>query len=137
MKTLLVATDGSKNALRALHFALDLADEISAHVRLLYVQPKINSTPLIAQSVIDEHYERQTKLAFADALRLVSKRRVKARTEMVLGDPATTIIAYARKYRCSQIVIGNRGHGTLKGFLVGSVALKVIYLAGVPVTLVK
>jgi nucleotide-binding universal stress UspA family protein len=137
MSTLLVATDGSKNALRALQFALDLAGQMKAKIHLIYVQPKVSPSRLVSRALIEEHYDRQTKIAFADAMRLIPRSRVQVKTQRVLGDPAPTIVAYARRHRCSQIILGNRGHGTLKGLLVGSVALKVIHLSDVPVTLVK
>jgi len=35
------------------------------------------------------------------------------------------------------IVMGNRGHSAIKGLFLGSVALKVVQLAEMPVTLVK
>jgi nucleotide-binding universal stress UspA family protein len=137
MKTVLVAIDGSKNGLRALKFALDSTQHSSARVRLLYVQPKIDRSWLLQQGVIEEHYQQQTKVATSEALRMLARRKVKANWDMVLGDPATTIVAYARQHRCSQIVLGNRGHSAVAGLFLGSVALKVVQLSDLPVTLVK
>lgn len=38
---------------------------------------------------------------------------------------------------CGEIIMGTRGRGRMASFVLGSVALRVIQLASVPVTLVK
>lgn len=45
------------------------------------------------------------------------------------GQPARTIIAFAKDHKIDLIVIGNRGSGDIEGFLLGSVSHKVTSLA--------
>ncbi len=89
------------------------------------------------QSLIDEHYDRQSEAALKSARALLKKAGVTAVVDECLGEPAATLVAYASKYKCEQIVLGNRGHGAIATMLLGSVAMKVLHLADVPVTLVK
>ncbi len=53
------------------------------------------------------------------------------------ADAASTITEFADSHGCTQIVIGTRGHSGLTGTLLGSVAMKVVHLAKVPVLLVR
>jgi nucleotide-binding universal stress UspA family protein len=54
-----------------------------------------------------------------------------------IGMPGDTIAKEAEVLGCQSIVMGSRGHGALASLVLGSVALRVIHLAHVPVTLVK
>jgi nucleotide-binding universal stress UspA family protein len=47
------------------------------------------------------------------------------------------IAALAWELGCDLIVMGTHGMGSIAGLALGSVASKVIHLAGVPVTVVK
>jgi nucleotide-binding universal stress UspA family protein len=135
---ILVALDGSDNALRALKHAASLAaKDRTAKLLLLYVHQPIPRSRAISQALIEEHYARQEELALAKTKSYLARNKLRAGIEICIGDPATTIVEYARKKKCKQIVLGNHGHGAIAGVLLGSVAMKVIQLADVPVTLVK
>jgi nucleotide-binding universal stress UspA family protein len=53
------------------------------------------------------------------------------------GGAAPGILAAARRQKASAIVMGTRGAGALRGYALGSVALRVAHKARVPVILVK
>jgi nucleotide-binding universal stress UspA family protein len=55
---------------------------------------------------------------------------------LIVGNPAEAIVAQAHKGRFDLIVMGSRGHGALRGLLLGSVAAKVVAHSDVPVTIV-
>jgi nucleotide-binding universal stress UspA family protein len=57
--------------------------------------------------------------------------------KVAVGAPAETIVAYVEDHAIDCIVMGTRGMGALKNFLLGSVAAKVVGSVEVPVTLVK
>jgi nucleotide-binding universal stress UspA family protein len=58
------------------------------------------------------------------------KRGVKAiETVVAHGDPAHEIIDAANRHNAELIVMGRRGHGDLKGLLLGSVSHKVCQLS--------
>ncbi len=129
--------DGSENALRALKHSVTWATERGQTIHVVQVQPRIKSSRLMPRSYIEEHYERQSQAALKPARDLVRNAGVTTVFESCLGEPATTLVAYAKKYQCEQIVLGNRGHGAIATMFLGSVAMKVLHLADVPVTLVK
>jgi len=51
--------------------------------------------------------------------------------------PAPAILAEARRRKPAAVVMGTRGEGTLHGYALGSVALRVVHRARLPVFLVK
>lgn len=65
------------------------------------------------------------------------KRLAEARTRVVNGLPAQTIVDEAVWLNASSIVVGSRGHTGLPGLMYGSTALKVVRLSPIPVTVVK
>lgn len=133
---ILVAIDGSENALRALKFAASQLQP-GGRMHLIYAQPPVPRSRAVSQALIDEHYARQESLAIGKAKAYLRRAKLDAEIHVEIGDPAPTIVEYARKKRCSQIVMGNRGYSALKGLFLGSVAMKVVQLSPVPVTLVK
>lgn len=133
---ILVTVDGSDNAIRALKFAT-ASTPTGSRLMLLYVQAPVPRSRAVSAALIEEHYARQEGLALTKARKFLARTKTNALIEVCVGDPATTIVEYARKKKCTQIVMGNRGHSTLKGILLGSVAMKVVQLAEAPVTLVK
>jgi nucleotide-binding universal stress UspA family protein len=133
-KKLLVPMDGSGAALRALRFAAKTHDAV---VLVLNVQPAIPSSRFVSKAMIAEHQRRSADEALASARPLIKRLKLAARTYTATGEPAATIVAFAKKHRCYAIVMGSRGQGPIAGLMLGSVAAKVIYLAVCPVTVVK
>ncbi|MFO7305845.1 MAG: universal stress protein [Gammaproteobacteria bacterium] len=133
---ILVAVDGSDNALRALKYAVSLLQP-DAKLYVLFVHTPLMPSRAISQALIDEHYRREEERALTKARRYLQRAKIDAEIEARIGDPARTIVEHAKKKKCRQIVMGNHGHSAIAGFFLGSVALKVIQLSDIPVTLVK
>jgi nucleotide-binding universal stress UspA family protein len=133
---LLVAVDGSDTAIRALKFALSVTPPDS-RLLVLYVQVPVPRSRAVSEALIQEHYQRQEEASLKTARKFLTRTKANARVEVRIGEPAPTIIEYAGEKKCTQIVMGNHGHGTLAGLFLGSVAMKVIQVSEIPVTLVK
>lgn len=133
-KKLLVPMDGSGSAMRALKLAAKTRDAV---VLVLNVQPAMPSSRFVSKAMIAEHQRRSADEALAPARALLERLRLRARTYTAIGEPAPAIVAFAKKHRCSAIVMGSRGQGAIAGLMLGSVATKVIHLAACPVTVVK
>jgi nucleotide-binding universal stress UspA family protein len=134
MTKLLVPIDGSDSALRALKFA---AKTPQASIFILNVQPSLPSSHFVSKKMIADHQQRDAQGALARARTLVKRLKIDARVYTGIGDPAASIADFAKQHRCNAIVMGSRGQSSIVGLVLGSVATKVIHLAGCPVTVVK
>lgn len=139
MQLILAAVDGSKPAERAVKHVVDLhANGMALHVLLLNVQPEW--APARSR---DEKREgvrlhlAATERATRSAKSLLAQAEVRCKSALRVGPAAENILKLAREKRCDQIVMGTRGRGALAGLVLGSVAMKVLQLASVPVTLVR
>jgi nucleotide-binding universal stress UspA family protein len=130
----LIPMDGSDSALRALKYA---AKTQHASLLVLNVQPNLPSSRFVSKKMIADHQERHADEALAPARALLKRLKVDASLHTAIGEPAASIVAFAKKHRCAAIVMGNRGQGRIAGLVLGSVAAKVIHLASCPVTVVK
>jgi nucleotide-binding universal stress UspA family protein len=136
---ILVAMDGSKPAARALRHVIGFAAAgMKLEVLLLNVQLEW------APAISDEEREEGRRLHAEAADRATRRARslleaagVPYEWVMRVGNEAEEIVALARSRKCGQIVMGMRGLGALARIVIGSVSLKTIQLADVPVTLVK
>jgi nucleotide-binding universal stress UspA family protein len=136
---ILVPVDGSPAALRALALAgrrkKDSGRDLA--ILVLNVQASLPPSRYVSAATIRDHYMRMAKLSLASARTGARRLKLEAAFYSRRGDPAPTIARFARKMDCGEIIMGTRGRGRMASFVLGSVALRVIQLASVPVTLVK
>ena len=144
---ILVATDGSGHARKAIDYACDLALRYEATVYLLHVIHK-SGVPESLLKIIEAH--RGEKTPEEVILKEIGDRIIKAaETEaekkglknfqsfIVQGDPAERIIEFARQEGVDIIVVGGRGLSTLEGVFLGSVSHKVCHRADCTCVTVK
>ena len=147
MLTLLVPVDGSPGSDRAVELVIKLHRDVTpVRIRLLHVLPPndgiaVDSTrPLVGPDkdplIGPDEEPADGKLALSSARALLDRAEIPYGSEVRTGFVSSTIIQYARSIDCNGIVMGTRGMGTTEALL-GSIARQVIYLADVPVTLVK
>ena len=72
-----------------------------------------------------------------EAAKQVEATGLKPHLHVGVGQAADTVVAFADKLGCSQIVMGTRGLGGMTGLLLGSVARDVAGQAKMPVTLLR
>lgn len=137
----LVPVDGSENSMRAVKYALNVAQKHSnVEVTLLAVAcPKMDL--LLNESFDPVQFQETCKDAYrkdmAEAAKLFRDAGLDVQEVILTGDPADIIIDYARDRQVDKIVMGSRGMGALKSLIPGSVAYKVLGKVDVPVTIVK
>lgn len=142
MKTVLLPYDGSDSAVRALRYLLQRTPAQRAElIHLLNVQP---SLVFPGQILTHEDVQRMREAQLAQGrqvLRPAEEELVSAgaafRSHVQLGEIEHVIVEMADALACDHIVMGTRGLNRIQTLLVGSVALKTVHLARVPVTLVK
>jgi len=137
---ILMAIDGSANALRALRFVLrhPMVDDRTA-ITLIQVDAPLNGhiASFLDASAIERYHERNS----ADALR--GARRVLRQTNRTydeltrVGDAAEVIAKTAARGRFDMIAMGSHGRGALGTALLGSVVQKVLARSKLPVLVVR
>lgn len=144
-RKLLIASDGSDNALRAAEFAAGLAALApDMKVTVLVVNDMLEKmkyySPLRSPVIFEEveiFFRDKSQEALDRTLEVFEKYRCRVDGVVKVGNPAQEIVEFAREGGFSQVVIGSRGMGSLKGIVLGSVSSKVVQLAECPVTVVK
>ena len=142
MNEILVATDGSEDAFRAIDYAVKLAKAMEARLIIATVSNAV-STVLFERFTPEQSAwlrERETTLA-TETLRAASERaRAKGAADVILesrvGDTAEGILDLAEERKVELIVVGKRGTGRIEGLLVGSVSQKLLSLSPRPLLVV-
>jgi nucleotide-binding universal stress UspA family protein len=137
---ILIPTDGSEPSRRATQHVLDLAARgLMLEVHLLNVQSAVRgvAASLVPHDDLQSYHRDEGMKALAESLRLVEAAGLKPHAHVGVGDPGETVVAFARRLNCEQIVMGSRGHPSVTELLLGSVARHVLSEAAVPVTLVR
>ncbi len=144
MKNVLVATDFGEAADTALAYGRELAGRFGATLHVLHVAENVYITAFGAETYasfapelqrdIEESAHRRLDEAIID-----SDRSGPAAVPVVMtsSSPAFAIIDYAREHGIDLIIMGTHGRGTLGHFLMGSVAERVVRLAGCPVLTIR
>lgn len=115
----------------ASHFHCDLA---LLHVRvpptLPYAAPDVMAYSTALEADEDAIARAQAQL---DAFPIAAPDAANLTRLVLEGDPARTIVEYARDARCDLIVMSTHGYGPFRRFLLGSVTAKVLHDAECPV----
>lgn len=134
MQRIVVATDGSADANRAVDAAARLAKSTGSSLLILTTGGEISGAELRRIASADGDLSETLKSASAQILKRAGKRaqrlgvaKVKLLSEW--GDPAETIIDTVRREKADIVVIGRRGRGRLSALLLGSVSQKIASLA--------
>lgn len=132
-RQVVVGTDGSETATRAVHQAARVAARESGalHIVSAYGPAMREDLERLRQgggtvtSVLEE------------AAASVQELGCSVETHELDGDPADAIVAFAEEIEADVVVVGNKGLGGVKGFLLGSVPSKVVKNAPCSVLVVR
>lgn len=138
-RSIVVGTDGSSTAQRAVHEATRLADAVGGelHVVAAYepVSGRIAGAPEGAAKVWAIAPDSEVQALVAEALAEIKAGGVDAISHTVKGDPADALLEIAERVKADLIVVGNRGmHGVSR--VLGSVPNKVSHRARCSVLIV-
>jgi nucleotide-binding universal stress UspA family protein len=131
-KTIVLATDGSKEAEKAESMAIEMVRESKGKLVLAHVDERITGKGMPAVSPREE----ETKKELTAKVNALSSEGVDASVEfasVVLGGPGPAIVQIADEVDADVIVAGTRGHSSLAGLLVGSVTHKLLHISKRPV----
>jgi nucleotide-binding universal stress UspA family protein len=137
---IVVGYDGSKGAKRALEFAAAEAAKHQARLRIVSVwngkAPAVAalSADAVASAAVNRPRLAAQRLEEAAALVREAEPDVDVKTVAVEGNAAAELIRTTEN--CRMLVVGSRGHGTVHGFLLGSVSHHCALHARCPVLVV-
>jgi nucleotide-binding universal stress UspA family protein len=137
IEMIVVATDGSPNATRAVAHAAEIAQATGARVvavhvfeplaRLGHVEPPVNFATQESDALALLGTDWSAPLVAAG---------VRFEPRVVEGVPASAIVELAHEVGADLIVLGARGLSKAKELLLGSISMKVLHSAHLPVTVV-
>jgi nucleotide-binding universal stress UspA family protein len=144
---ILVATDGSEVASKAVKYAVELAKQTGASLTLLSVAEESSFlsttvpeviTPTHLREAIDDYLRQVAEAILARAEEWSQKSGVPSQKVVRFGNPVEEIVEEAQKSKTDLIVLGSHGKGSLKAALIGSVTFGVIHKeTKVPVLVVR
>lgn len=144
---ILIPTDGSNAAEKAMPHAIDLARTYDATLHVLYVV----DTEAINLSLGTEQVDRIIEGRFGEMIELKNQatqaiqrvadaagaRDVQVVKSVTAGLPYKQILTYAEDHDIELIVMSSHGRTGVRRMLLGSVTEKVIRLAEIPVLVIR
>jgi nucleotide-binding universal stress UspA family protein len=112
-ETIVVGTDGSETAKRAVQEAVRLAKALEAELHVVAgfhpMHARISGAPEGAAKVWQPLPDSHVEATIGEAEAAVRLAGAKVKTHVVRGDPADALLSVARDVGASTIVVGNRG----------------------------
>lgn len=153
-KRILVPLDGSRFSGRAIPYAVEISRQFDGEIILLQV---IKPTPLVmpgagadsmlnpttSQLIVESAKEKDSNnLAQANQYlrkrsRRMIKQGIKSSYQVLLGEPAKSVIRFCKKESIDLVVMTTRGKSGLKRAFMGSVADEIIREPGIPVLAIR
>ena len=141
---ILVAVDGSKSAMDAADYAIDMAKKFNARLTTLTVS-HISLSSYGLASLPDaikqskEKHALESKQWFDKVSQNAKQNDVQIKTELIDSQMSVdgTIVEYAENHGIDLIILGTKGRSGIKKLLLGSVATAVVKYATCPVMVVK
>jgi len=140
---ILLATDGSDCALKAAEVAAALVQKFSADLLVLTVFAMPTSIPPFPRvagldlDVDSSSIRKRQEDILALTGRVLDAQEVAYMSRKETGYPADIILRVGEEESCDLIVLGSRGLGDVKRFLLGSVSNDVAHRAHCPVLIVR
>jgi len=136
IKRILVATDGSELAQRAVKYAVELAGTLKSELIALSVidLPPMygrqlvtgDASPTHLMEPLEDYMKQASSELMTDIEASCARKGVKFRAITKKGHPVEQIVGTARQMKVNMIVLGSHGRSALGSVLLGSVTLGVI-----------
>lgn len=139
---LLVAIDGSDDALRAARFAASLLEQARepGSITLISVHDDValrNARRFVGGQAVEEYLRDLSEQDLAGARQLLEELKVPHDHLIRVGPIANEIALAADPDTYAMVVLGSKGRTGLRDLLIGSVARRVSEISRIPVLLVK
>ncbi len=142
---ILVPTDGSKNAQKAVEVAVNFVKNYGTpktEVNVVYVFTGTGHSAAAPSGRLDpdqfeEYLKKETETFTQKAVQTFEEAGIEVNTISLGGDPGAEIVEFAEKEKFDMIIMGTRGKTGFSAWVPGSVAQKVVSRAPCPVMLVR
>jgi nucleotide-binding universal stress UspA family protein len=133
---ILLATDGSPEAERALRMAATLSERLGAELHLVSVEPMPDPLSWPEARIMSPELRGDVRERAEDAARKLLEGQAEKIEEMdleisevhaVAGRPDTEIVRVAEEVGAGLVVLGSRGLGPVRRAVMGSVSLSVVH----------
>lgn len=141
-KIIIVPVDFSDHSLRALPYAISLAERFDAKLKIVYVsEPSLQVSDAawvhVDDRAIDEKHLAECRRNMQKLVLNQIPDDVPADAEILSGNPVDRIIRYAEDVNADLIVMATHGRSGLSHVLMGSTAEHVVRRAPCPVLTLK
>jgi len=137
-KHILLASDGSENAVRAAKEAVKIAScDQEALIDVVFVVDYEKSKTDVLHAASTEAIDIERRKKNSKVLQYLNEAKVNYKTTILHGNPGPEIIRYANQQQVDLVVIGSRGLNALQEMVLGSVSHKVMKRVHCPALIVK
>ncbi|OLN23004.1 universal stress protein [Domibacillus antri] len=137
-KRILLAADGSENALRAAKEAVKVASlSENGEVTIVFVADFSKSKSEILHSKGTEELQLARRKKLLSVEEELKSNGIPYTVHILHGEPGPTIVEYANEQEYDLVIIGSRGLNALQEMVLGSVSHKVVKRVNGPVMIVK
>ena len=141
-QVIVVPVDFSDYSLRALPYAVSLAERFGARLKIVYInEPSLQVSDVawvgVDERTIDEDHLTEARRALEKLVLDKIPTDISVDAEILTGDPVDKIVAYATDQNADLIIMATHGRGGLSHVLMGSVAEHVVRKGPCPVLTLK
>jgi nucleotide-binding universal stress UspA family protein len=141
LSKILIPIDGSANSFRALEQANFFSNKNPRSTNYsLYIIEDLPSLYIYSPKTIEKlhaDYKSESAKILERCKEMANQSGININTVLEEGDPASKIIGYSEMKQFDLIIIGSRGMGKFKEWIIGSVSNKVLHHAKCSVMLVR
>lgn len=141
IKHILFPNDGSENSQKALQYVKEIALKFGSKVTVatIYESPLLNGIEIVPYtfSELEKSIREIAEDILEKAQKEINEAGIPCDTRLEQGDPGKLIVELAENNDYDLIIMGSRGLGTVKSFLLGSVSNYVLHHTNCPVMLIK
>jgi nucleotide-binding universal stress UspA family protein len=140
---ILLAVDGSKNAMDAVDFLIQHASwyREEPEIELVTVHLPVPSvrglSKFVGRRELQRYYEEEGQANLEKAASRLARAGVTFRRRVLVGPIAETIANHAAETGCDLILIGSRGMSASTSAILGSTVTKLMHVTKVPALVVR
>lgn len=144
-KKILLPIDGSDNSKKATNYVLELASKFNSKVYILnsYELPVISMAPPAGavshyrlNAEIEQNLKDYSHKVLESCEKIFKDNNIDYEILMLKGEAGPKIVEAAEENTCDLVVIGNRGLGSVRSILLGSVSNYVVHHIKSPILLI-